>query len=665
MDPSYEKLVDTDSKRSGVVDCVKSHLPILEWGPKYKLAYLAKDVTIGVTLGLMCLSQTLAQAAIATTLPISGPYCAFIPPIIYALLGTSKHASVSSGSMGCIIIANVLDPNMSIEDRTELATFLALIAGLCQIVMGLLNLAFAVRFLSKATISGFVSGGAVLIMASQMKNLFGYAHAPPKPPYVPGALGKFAGAFMNVEHTNVANFVLCVSLLIVLDICKRLKSHAKGQIKKGDASAKWRVITQVTQMKEIVVITIGILFAYYTMKPDGTPLIPIVGDIPAGLPPFKSPFGETTMALINGPPEKLQSFIVSGCMVAFTSFLTTYASNQKIATLGGYELDASQELFAIGTASAVGSFFGAFLVCGSLSRTALGFQLGASSQVVSFVVAGVIGLSLLFLAPIMYYLPKASLSAIVLTSAKGLIDFQTPKEMWRSSKRTFKQTLQKDFIVWWVGFLFTVLFGALQGIGVSVAVGILQVIAEATAPKAVVLGEVAELGGQLRDTENWADAKTYPGVVVFEFRGPLCFASAEWFHEQLLKRSKDAKVVVLCMEAIPYVDYTALATIKQVLSNFKVHGVQVILAGAIQRVHDAIQEKIDEKYMRCEGKIGRGLSVQEALEMAKEIIKHPEKADAFQDKEKSDAFLRSYRSAHLSEHYHYHLDENADFHAAD
>eukprot|EP00931_Biecheleriopsis_adriatica_P089052 TRINITY_DN63249_c0_g1_i1.p1 TRINITY_DN63249_c0_g1~~TRINITY_DN63249_c0_g1_i1.p1 ORF type:complete len:657 (-),score=119.98 TRINITY_DN63249_c0_g1_i1:73-2043(-) len=613
----YKSLGNDDAK-SGFAEKVRGFLPILKWLPEYKAEYFITDASAGVTLGLMCLSQTLAQAAIATTLPISGPYCAFVPPIIYAILGSSKHCSISSGSMGCILIASVLDDSLSIEARTELAALLALIAGIFQILMGALRLAFAVRFLSQATISGFVTGGAVLIMASQLKSLFGYTTIPPAQgaaAKLPGALKKIWVSVANYENTNVVNFGLCLGLLLVLDLCKRARAKAKKEMKKEGASSAWSILETVSTLKEIIVLAIGVSFAYVTMPDDGEAHVPIVGSIPAGLPTFKPPFGEATMSILRGPSDKLQAFIISGAMVAFTNYLTTYASNKKVALSQGYDLDASQELFALGSASAVGAFFGAFQATGSLSRTALAAQLGTQSQVVGLVQAGVIALSLLLLSPVLYYLPKAALAAIVLTSAKGLMDFTTPSEIWNSDKKTFHGGLGKDFLVWCVAFTVTVLFDALYGIGVAVAVSLGQVIMEATSPKSSKLGN---MNGRFRDVCSSPSAQTFHGILIFEFRGPLCFCSAEGFQESLLSNmTSDVKCVILSFGTVEYVDYSGLKVLKEVLLHFKHDGIFCVVAEAKSRVSDLLKEKFSQgEYFKDFG----GISIEDAVVVCQKRI---------------------------------------------
>lgn len=170
--------------------------------------------------------------------------------------------------------------------------------------------------------------------------------------------------------------------------------------------------------------------------------------------------------------------------MAFSTFLTSYASFKRQALACDYNLDARQELFALGAAGVLGSFFGAFPPSGSLSRTGLAVQLGVSSQLCGIFTAVTVAAGLIFLAPLLEELPKASLAAIVMVSAEGLMDFQMPWQLWKSSPQTFRSSFRKDLLVWMVGFLCTILAGALYGIVLSVLVAIAQVVAEAATPKA-------------------------------------------------------------------------------------------------------------------------------------------------------------------------------------
>ncbi|CAJ1454625.1 unnamed protein product [Effrenium voratum] len=301
---------------------LQRRVPPLSWLPAYEMKYFLTDVTAGITLGTMCLAQTLAHATIATTEPIQGPYCALLPPLLYALLGTSRHGSVSSGAMAAMILANVLQPFPDIKDRTELASLLALLAGFFQILMGVFDLASAVRFLSQPTLSGFVTGGAVLIIVSQLKSFFGFEVFP----HEATPFGKVWACAMRLEEANWANVGLCSGLILFLIGAKRLKAMAKTS---GQSSRVWRVLAQLSQIKQILVVVFGVVFVRLTAE-SGARIVPVVGHIPQGLPPFRAPWElAAARKLAAGPPEVLQGFVASGLVVAFSAFLTSFSSFKK------------------------------------------------------------------------------------------------------------------------------------------------------------------------------------------------------------------------------------------------------------------------------------------------------------------------------------------------
>ena len=351
---------------------------------------------------------------------------------------------------------------------------------------------------------------------------------------------------MNQLHeANWTNVSLCTILILLVVICKRIKAIAKRK----QGSSFWKLLQNIAQVKEILVVILGLLFVKVTKKEDGSTSVPVVGPIPQGLPPFQLPWQqEATRKLLEGPSDVLHNFLLSGVtcsqhghamppvgkgpmkpneyfrrierfesisiyytldsrriffsnfldvysagaeaaqvIVAFSTFLTSYSSFKKQALVCDYNLDARQELYALGAAGVLGSFFGAFPPSGSLSRTGLAVQLGVKSQICGICTAATVAAGLIFLAPALEDLPKASLAAIVMVSAEGLMDFQMPKKLWQSAPQSFRSSFRKDLLVWMVGFLCTILAGALYGIVLSVLVAIAQVVAEAATPKAVMV----------------------------------------------------------------------------------------------------------------------------------------------------------------------------------
>jgi len=602
----------------------KVRLPILKWLPSYSVSKsLQGDFVGGLTIGMVALAQTLAHASIATTNSIQGPYTAFIPTLTYAFFGTSPHTSVSSGAIAAILIADQLRPWTDIEDRTELASLLALISGLALIMMGWLKAAFAVRFLSQSTLSGFISAGAILIMVQQGRNFLGYVDFP-----------QTEGFWEHVEvmiewlpRTDPGSAAMGTAGLLLLHQFGKLKEKANKMIKRGDSSAgRWKKIKRITEMKEIIIAVLGILLSYSStfFTEDGKPALTTVGHIPSGLPPFRPAWSTKPVAgLLKSNHEKFH-FVFGGVLVAFTSFLTTYATTKKMALKFGYQLDASQELIALGSAGVMGSFFGAFPPSGSLSRTGLAAELGVQTQMGGVFASGVIGLGLIFLAPAISFLPKAALASIIMKSSVSLLDFDYPMEIWKQYwKPKRKGGLRRDLRIWVVAFVTTLLMGVLYGIGLAVLVDVLLIVRDASQPNAVILGRVEVGGGRKwQNLEDWPAAEIFEGIMVFEFRGPLSFASAEWFQEAVEKHrleysekygAGEVKIIVLSFTSVHYLDKTALIMLKDLFAEWSKVGVECVISGAKHQVRALVEKVLVDHVKQTNFMVG----VSDAVEIAR------------------------------------------------
>ena len=255
-------------------------------------------------------------------------------------------------------------------------------------------------------------------------------------------------------------------------------------------------------------------------------------------------------------------------------------------------------------------------------------QLGVKSQICGICTALTVAAGLIFLAPSLEELPKASLAAIVMVSAEGLMDFKMPLSLWRSPRSSFR----KDLVVWMVGFLCTILCGALYGIVLSVLVAIGQVVADAATPAAVCLGEVKYLK-QFHDMEAWPEAKALPGILLFEFRGPMVFASAECFEEELERRrlQGDYRVVILCMGAVTQVDYSALEMLRGILSEWKSKEVHCLVAAAESKVLELFKEQLGHELLEQFEEESKGqahptareevMSIEDAVARARKMLK--------------------------------------------
>jgi len=206
----------------------------------------------------------------------------------------------------------------------------------------------------------------------------------------------------------------------------------------------------------------------------------------------------------------------------------------------------------------------------------------------------VVGTSLSFLTPVLYYLPKAALAAIILRSTWTLVDFKTARELWRACKPNQVGGLRRDFVVWWIAFFLTIFCGVLYGIGSAVLFSVLMIVKDAAGPRVVVLGQIESLGGIWRDAEVWTEGRTFPGILVVEFRGPLSFASADYFMEELEKRRMHAatniEIVVLAFGSVHDLDKTAIEMLRELLTEWRARGVSCIIADAKSRVRLLLEQ---------------------------------------------------------------------------
>lgn len=590
---------------------IQSIVPIFKWLPKYSIKEdLFPDISGGTGVGLVCLAQTLAHAAIATTSPIQGPYCAFVPAIAYGIMGTSPHASVSSGAIAAIIIADQLAPWDDIAVRTQLASLLALLTGINLVIMGACNLSFLMRFLSQPTLGGFMTGGSVIICLSQCKNLLGYTKLPDYGA-LPPPLGIARGLIIQLPEAQPVSVVLGVFLMCLLEACNKVKKWAdkKMIIKKATPESpavvdtKFLLLKRITEMKEILATIIGVIVGYLTSEvhADGTrtATMTVVGNIEPGLPPFKVPWDiDVFWNDLWLHRDKFTRFYIGSLLVSLSCFLTTYATAKKMALKYNYELEPGQEMIGLGSAGIAGSFFGAFSPSGSLSRTGLAADCGVRTQMGGFVCAAVIGCGLQFLTRVLYFLPKATLAAIIITSTRGLIDFKTPSELWHFWRPVQKGGLKTDLIVWTIAFLVTGLIGVIQGILSSVVVSVIMIIRDAAAPDAVVLGKIESMN-KWRNVEDWqGHAQCYPGILVYEFRGPLVFVSAEYFQEQIeaarMKYSSDQvpiRTIILSFASVHRLDLSSLKMLEDLLKNWKDKGINCTVTGAKAQTRRLLESK--------------------------------------------------------------------------
>ncbi len=463
----------------------------------YKLPWLSQDLVAGIVLTTLLVPQGMAYAELAGLPVITGLYTTVLCLVGYAIFGPSRILVLGpDSSLGPMIAATIL-PIVGADGNPEkavaLASMLAVITGVIMIVSGVAKLGFVADLLSKPTQIGYMNGLALTILVGQLPKLFGFSVS------ATGLLGE-VGAFIHgisageAVAAAVAIGLTSLALIIVL--------------------GRW--LPRIPGVLMAVVFAIG-ASAVFNLASHG---VSLVGTLPKGFPPFTLPAVSDLPLLIAGA--------IGIALVALTDTISTASA---FAARSGQELDGNGEMIGIGAANVAAGFFQGFPVSTSGSRTAVAEQAGAKTQVTGLVGAAAIVLMLLFVPGLLRNLPQPTLAAVVIAASVSLADIPGVVRLWRQ-RRT-------EFLICMAAFFGVAFFGVLQGIAVAVALSIGNIFRRAWWPYQTTLGMVPKLRGY-HDRQSYPKALVMPGLVIFRFDGPLFFANARTFRDQI-RRYASAK----------------------------------------------------------------------------------------------------------------------------
>lgn len=530
---------------------VKSWIPALDWLPHYSRTELAGDLPAGLTVGVMLIPQGMAYAMIAGLPVVYGLYAALIPQIVYAFLGSSRQLAVGPVAMDSLLVASGLAGMAAAgTDRyIALALLLAMMMGTIQFALGALRMGFLAQFLSRPVISGFTSAAALIIGLNQLPSVLGIKTERSAQLHV-----LLADAFQHIGETHLPTLAMAVAGIALLFGLRRWAPRIPGSL---------------------ALVILGILTVHFGDL--DTAGIRVVGVIPSGLPGFALPAISLDDAMALGP---------MAATLALIAFMEAYSVARAVSQQrGDHEVDADQELRALGAANLLGSMFGAYPSTGGFSRTAVNDRAGAMTGMSALISAGVIALTLTFLTPLFSQLPKAVLGAIIMVAVSGLVDVRYVLRLLRSHR--------EEAVLLLLTFLITAFGGMVIGIASGVAMGLILTLYRSTRPHAAELGTIA---GIYRNVDRFPEAVTPEGCVILRYDGPLHYASQAHFKDFVSglidrRRERGEKVfrIVLHAESIAYIDASASAMLDDLLTDWQKEGIQLELAGAIGPVRDALQ----------------------------------------------------------------------------
>ncbi|KAM4583738.1 sodium-independent sulfate anion transporter isoform 1-T1 [Odontesthes bonariensis] len=554
---------------------LKAWLPILSWLPRYRLKYLQMDLLAGLTVGLTTVPQALAYAEVAG-LPVQcGLYSAFMGGFIYTLLGTSKDVTLGPTAIMSLLCFSV------VGGQPHRAVLLTLLCGLIQALLALLRLGFLLDFVSYPVIKGFTCAAAVTIGFGQVKNILGIRDVPQQ------FFLEVYYTFYKIPEARVGDVVLgllCLALLIMLMFMKSSLDSDNDLIYTRVAR---KFVWAIATMRNALVVVTASLVAY-SWEAYGHHVFTITGHTTQGLPPFAPPPTSDTTA--NGTVvsfgEIVEGFGGGLALIPFMGLLESIAIAKAFASQNDYRIDANQELLAIGVTNIMGSFVSAYPVTGSFGRTAVNSQTGVCTPAGGIITSVIVLLSLAFLMPAFYYIPKASLAAVIICAVAPMVDYRVVANMWKIHRL--------DLLPFFVTFLMSfweVQYGIIGGIAVS---------------GALLLYRMAR--PQIKVSDH--------GVLVMKLSSGLNFPATEYLshiiHTQALQVSPPRSVVLDCHH-VSVIDYTVISELRDLLRQFKLREVRLVFSGVQPSVLKVLFAA-DLQGLRCTD------SVDEALQMESENI---------------------------------------------
>jgi sulfate permease, SulP family len=537
-------------------------MPILDWARAYRRDDLVGDLMAGVIVAIMLVPQSMAYALLAGLPPQVGLYASVLPLVLYGLFGTSRTLAVGPVAIVSLLVASGLAPLAGGDTALylRLALTLALLAGVVQVLLGLLRLGFIVNFMSHPVLSGFTSAAALVIGFSQLNHLLGI-----RMPRL-ALFELVAYAATHLGKTNLVTVALGAGSILLLVVFKQWLGPWLQR--RGVAE---RLALPVTKSAPFVVVLLTTLLVW-ALGLHETAGVRIVGEVPAGLPPLTIPVLE---------PGTWQALLPTAVAISFVGYMESIAVAKSLASKRRQKIDANQELVALGIANVGAAFTGGYPVTGGFSRSVVNFEAGARSGLASILTAVLIALTLLLLTPLFYYLPQAALAAIVVVAVAGLVDLTTVRRVWGYNRADAASLL--------VTFTAVLGWGVEVGILVGVVVAMVLYIWRTSRPHVAIVGRLGESETYRNVLRH--EVQCWPNVVAVRIDESLYFANTKFLEDTVLSIVADRPEIehfVLICTAVNFVDASALETLESLRHELAEAGVTLHLAAVKGPVLDRL-----------------------------------------------------------------------------
>ncbi|KAL0548220.1 hypothetical protein IC582_012668 [Cucumis melo] len=570
---------------------LKYFIPFLSWAPHYTLDFFKADLVAGITIASLAVPQGISYANLASIPPIIGLYSSFVPPLIYAMLGSSKDVAVGTVAVASLLMSAMLgkevNPVEHPKQYVQLVFTATFFAGVFQASLGFLRLGLIVDFLSHATIVGFMGGAATVVCLQQLKGITGLVHFTHETDIV----SVMRSLFTQLHKWRWESIVLGCCFLFFLLLTRYL-------------SKKKPIFFWISALAPLTSVILGSLLVYLTHAEKHG--VQVIGSLKKGLNP------PSVSDLVFGSPH-LAITIKTGIIIGIIGLAEGVAVGRSFAAFKNYHIDGNKEMIAFGMMNIVGSCTSCYLTAGPFSRTAVNFNAGCKTAVSNIVMAIALMITLLFLTPFFHYTPLVVLSAIIITAMLGLINYEEVIHLWKIDKF--------DFVVC-LGAYIGVVFGSVEtGLIVAITLSLLRVLLIMARPRTLVLGNIPN-STIYRSVDQYPTANRVPGILILQLEAPIYFANSNYLRERLsrwitdeeerIKTSGETSLqyIILDMSGVSSIDSSGISMLEEVKKSTERKGLKLVLCNPRSEV---IKKLNEVKFIEAIGQEWIYLTVGEAV----------------------------------------------------
>ncbi|CAN6191328.1 unnamed protein product [Urochloa humidicola] len=560
-DPLHQFKNQSSARR--LILALQYFFPIFQWGSAYNPRLLRSDLVAGLTIASLAIPQGISYAKLANLPPIVGLYSSFVPPLIYSLLGSSRDLAVGPVSIASLVMGSMLREAVSPDDQPilylQLAFTSTFFAGVFQASLGFLRLGFIVDFLSKATLTGFMGGAAIIVSLQQLKGLLGIVHFTSHM----GFIDVMRSVFKRHDEWEWQTIVMGTAFLAILLLTRQISAR----------NPKLFWISAGAPLASVIISTI-LSFIWKSHS------ISVIGILPKGVNP-------PSANLLTFSGSYVALTIKTGIMTGILSLTEGIAVGRTFASINNYQVDGNKEMMAIGIMNMAGSCASCYVTTGSFSRSAVNYSAGCKTAVSNIVMASAVLVTLLFLMPLFHYTPNVILSAIIITAVIGLIDVRGAAKLWKVDKL--------DFLACMSAFLGVLLVSVQMGLAIAVGISLFKILLQVTRPNMVVKGVVP--GTQsYRSVVQYREAVRVPGFLIVGVESAIYFANSMYLVERVMRFLRDEeewalkssqssiRCVVLDMSAVAAIDTSGLDALSELKKVLDKRHIELVLANPVGSV---------------------------------------------------------------------------------